>query len=253
MKPSGVDAQGSRITPAWVSVLVVGAISLLASLGVPQNAHSTEPDLQFWFPVQVIHPFAEDWSVSMQTEPRLKDDISEFSQLVYKPALNYHFNETWAVSLGYKYIDKYQQADEQDIWQEGHYNKKFGDLATGFQVRLEERFLGDINGVIPRLRFLEHVSHPIGETPYYLTGFGAIRFNLDDKGQGPVSGFEQSRIYAGLGRHIGDRIQFEAGYLWRYELERVGADKSDHAIRLHLVVNTKRKETKKPDHRDRYR
>jgi hypothetical protein len=189
----------------------------------------------------------------MQIEPRLKDDISEFSQLVYKPALNYHFNSTWAFSTGYKYIDKYREANENDIWQEGHFNKTFGDLVTGFQVRLEERFIDDMDGVIPRLRFLQHLSHPLGNSPFYLTGFGAIRFNLDDKGQGPVSGFEQSRIYAAVGRHFGDNIQFEAGYLWRYEEERSGNDLNDHAVHFQLVLNTKAKRVRKPQSRDRYR
>lgn len=253
MKTTGVDARSLRIVSHWLSGLVAAAVSLLAVLAVPPDGHATEPDLQLWLPVQVIHPIEEDWSISMQTELRLKDDISEFSQLVYKPALNYHFNETWAVSIGYKYIDKHQQANEHDIWQEGHFNKRFGDLVTGFQLRLEERFIDDISGVIPRLRILEHLSHPIGETPYYLTGFGAIRVNLDNKGQGPVSGFEQSRISAALGRHINDRVQFEAGYLWRYELGRDGADRNDHAINFQLVVNTRRKDIRKPHPRDRYR
>jgi hypothetical protein len=84
-------------------------------------------------------------------------------------------------------------------------------------------------------------------------GFGAVRFNLDNKGEGPVSGFEQSRIYAALGRHFGDHVQFECGYLWRYEEERDGDDRSDHAIHFQLLINTKAKWIKKPTVRDRYR
>jgi hypothetical protein len=34
------------------------------------------------------------------------------------------------------------------------------------------------------------MNHCIGQAAY-ATGFGAIRFNLDEKGTGPVSGFEQ--------------------------------------------------------------
>jgi hypothetical protein len=234
----------------------LGRLTLLIILAVlfgAKDANSADPDLQLWFPTQFIHPFSEHLSVSMQTEFRLQSDISEMSELVYKPALNFHFNETWAFSAGYKYIDKYHEANEQDIWQESHFNKKFDDLVTGFQVRLEERFIDDISGVLPRLRFLEHVSHPIGDTPFYLTGFGAIRFNLDNKGEGPVSGFEQSRIYTALGRHIGDHTLFEVGYLWRYEEERDGNDENDHAIHFQLVFNTKGKRIKKPRSRDRYR
>jgi hypothetical protein len=68
-----------------------------------------------------------------------------------------------------------------------------------------------------------------------------------------VSGFEQSRIYAALGHHIGDRIQFEAGYLWRYEEERSGDDLNDHVVHFQLVLNTRAKRVKKPHARDRYR
>ena len=252
MKELRVDHRTSHAAPGRLAACFV-AIAVLTFLLGAKEANCADPNLQSWFPVQIVHPFCEDWAVSMQTELRLKDDISEFSELVYKPALNYHFDPTWAFSVGYKYIDKYQKANEQDLWQESHFNKTFDDLVTGFQVRLEERFIDDIDGVIPRLRFLEHVSHPIGDSRCYLTGFGAIRFNLDDKGQGPVSGFEQSRIYAGLGRHFGEHIQFEVGYLWRYEEKRTGDDLSDHALHFLLVFNTKGKQVKKPHPRDRYR
>jgi hypothetical protein len=157
------------------------------------------------------------------------------------------------VSGGYKYIDKYEEANEQDPWQEITLNKTFDDLVTGCQVRLEERLIDDIGGILPRMRFLTHLSHPLGDSPCYLTGFGAVRFNLDDKNTGPVSGFEQSRIYAGLGRHFGERIQFEVGYLWRYKEKRTGDDLSDHAIHFKLVFNTKAKRVKKPTSRDQYR
>jgi hypothetical protein len=218
-----------------------------------KEATPADGDLQLWFPVQFIHPVGEAWSFSMQTELRLQNSISDISEIIYKPAVNYHFNQTWALSVGYKYIEKYREANEQDIWQEIHFNKKFNDLATGLQLRLEERFIDDINGVIPRLRVLEHISHPIGDSHFYVTGFGAIRFNLDNKGQGPVSGFEQCRIYAALGRHFGDRVQFEVGYLWRYEEERDSDDKSDHAIHFQLMFNSRRKLIRKPTVRDRYR
>lgn len=231
----------------------VFALSILLLLPCVRYAHSQQPDLQMWMPVQFIHSCGEKWTVSMQTELRLQDDISEFSELVYKPALNHHFNDTWTLSMGYKYIDKYQESNEQDLWQEIHFNRKCRDLVGGFQVRLEQRVIDDIPGIIPRLRFLQHLSHPLGEGPNYLTGFGAIRLNLDNKGQGPVSGFEQSRIYAALGRHLNDHTQFEVGYLWRYEFERVDDNLNDHAVHLQLVYNTRAKKSKKPAHRDRYR
>lgn len=252
MKESGIDHWVSCTARGLLSVRFV-AVAVLAFLLGTKDAKSADNDLQLWFPVQVVHPFDDEWTVSMQTEPRLKDDISEFSELVFKSGVHYHLDPSWVFSAGYKYSDKYKKANEQDPWQEITFNKTFDDLVTGYQVRLEERLIDDIDGILPRVRFLTHLSHPLGDSPYYLTGFGAVRFNLDDKGEGPVSGFEQSRIYAGLGRHFGDHIQFEVGYLWRYEEERTGDDRSDHAIHFRLVYNTKGKRIKKPHPRDQYR
>ena len=234
------------------SVRIVALSVLIFLLGSP-CAQAADQDLQLWFPLQVIHPIKEKWALSMQVEVRFKDDITEFSELVLKPGVHYHPNPSWGLAVGYKYIDKYEAPNEQDPWQEVSYNKTFSTLVTGYQVRLEERLIDDISGVLPRLRFLTHLSYPLGDGPHYVAGFAAVRFNLDDKGAGPVSGFEQVRAYAGLGHHFGRHMQFEFGYLYRYERERVGEDLSDHVIHLQLVINTRGKPHPIPHSRDRYR
>lgn len=192
----------------------------------------------------------------MQTELRVQDNISEFSELVLKPAVNYHLNEHWAFSLGYKYIDKDDDSNEQEPWQEVHYNWKCRDLVGGLQLRFEQRFISGTSGILPRLRLLGHLSHPIADSVWYTTAWSAVRFNAGDKpgpnGDGPVSGFEQSRIFVGLGRHIGKHTKFEFGYLYRYERKRSSDDLSDHAIHLRVVFNTGTL-GKHPSNRDQYR
>lgn len=246
------NTRGRVWSPTLSAGLQLGVGLVLLAGAIPAGA--AEQDLQLWFPVQVIHPITEKWALSMQVELRLQDDITEFSEFIVKPGLHYHLTPSWAFSAGYKYIHKRaNKPDEQDPWQEVSYSKAFDKLVTGYQVRLEERLIDGANGILPRLRFLTHMSYPLSDGPWYLTGFAAVRFNLDDKGVGPVSGFEQSRIFGGLGRHIGRHVQFEFGYLWRYERKRVGSDLSDHAIHLQLVVNTRGKDYPVPHSRDRYR
>ena len=227
-------------------------LGLSATLITGLQAREAEEDLRIWAPMEFIHPLGEDWSVSLQVESRVRDNVSEFDEVVYKPAVNYHFKD-WVFSAGYKHNDKYLDSDEDVPWQEVAHNKTYGELVAGCQLRIEERFIDGLDGVLPRLRLLTHAAHPLGESTSYLTSFGELRFNLDDKGEGPVDDFEQSRIFAGLGRHLGDRVLLEAGYLWRYKRERTGADGSDHAIRFHLVINSRAKGVKKPSVRDRYR
>jgi hypothetical protein len=226
---------------------------LLFLFGTGDTVLADDEDLQLWSPIQIIHAITDDVSLSMQIEGRFQRDISKFSELVLKPAVNYHFNDVWGLSAGYKFIEKYEGPNEQDPWQELIYTRHHGELVTKLQLRLEERLIGGIDGILPRVRLLGHLAHPIGDSPYYLTGWGAVRFNLDDKGEGPVSGFEQLRLYAGIGRSLNDHVQVEFGYLWRYEEKRVRESLTDHALHLQFVIHTDGRLTTKPHGRDQYR
>jgi hypothetical protein len=55
---------------------------------------AADQDFQLWAPFQIIHPLTDKWDVSMQTEIRMREDVSDFSQLVLKPAANFKINDT---------------------------------------------------------------------------------------------------------------------------------------------------------------
>jgi len=92
-----------------------------------------------------------------------------------------------------------------------------------------------------RLHCLIDVKHPLNDQ-LCLSASEEARFNLENKGSGPVAGFEQSRAYLGLGRHTDEAVRLELGFLWRYERERQGPDKSDQIIRFRLIVDTGRRD-----------
>ncbi len=75
--------------------------------------------------------------------------------------------------------------------------------------------------------------------------FVAIRFNLAEKNAGPVAGFEQIRVIANLGFHLGEITRLEVGYLYRYEIIRDAPNFSDNVMHVNLFVTLKRK-SKKP-------
>jgi len=225
----------SKFLPSAVAGCLCAAIMLLAA---SPPAQAKDSDLQFWNPVFVNHDFANSWSASMQVEQRWSNDDSALDELVFKPGGYYRFTDKLQLGFGYKYISKNAEGDEQDLWQEIYYKTPLGKWSITHQVRLEQRFINDISGVLPRLRYLIGVQYPLNET-YYLSGSEAVRFNLGNKGEGPASGFEQNRIYFGLGAHATDSLAVEFGYLWRYEKEREGPNKSDNVIRLQFLINTK--------------
>jgi hypothetical protein len=201
-------------------------------------AGQVQQDLQLWNLADLQHSFDDRWRSSFQWEIKFADDISEFSELILKPAGTFNFSPKTSVGFGYTYQVKNNHPNEQDIWQELHHTLPIQDVSLTNQFRLEERFLDSISGIIPRLRYLVQAKHPLGSTKY-LVASEAIEFNLVDKGQGPVGGFEQNQVYVAIGFKWGKYTRIETGYLWKYERRRDRDDASDHVIRLRFLFGTR--------------
>jgi len=213
----------------------------LAILSITPARAGTNNDLQQWSLIFVNHHLTDKWSASMQVENRLRDDASEVDKQIYKPAGYYLFTDTLQLGVGYKYVRKHDSADEQDPWQELFYRpvstSKFDWV---HQFRLEQRTGKSIDGIVSRLRYLIHVSHPLGDSDeYYWAAQEAVRFNAASKDSGPVDGFEQSRLYFGVGKKVTRKMKIEVGYLWNYQRIRDGNDLSNHVLRLQFLVDTK--------------
>ena len=215
-------------------------LTFIACLGFAgfQPAIAADNDFQQWSLVFANHNFANNWSASMQVESRWSDDKNAFDEVIVKPAGYYRFTDRFQLGFGYKHITKYKESNEQDLWQEIYYKTPISKYAITHQARLEQRDINGISGILPRLRYLINVQRPLNAT-YYLKSWGAVRFNLGNKGEGPVAGFEQNRIFFGLGAHTSKRGKFEVGYLWKYEKTRDDINKSDHVISLQFHFNTK--------------
>jgi hypothetical protein len=221
-------------------IMAVMALTLLAA---PGTASAFESDVQqklaLWSLAFVNHEYDEHWSTSFQTEVRVKDEVTTLDEAIFKPGGYYRFNDWLELGIGYKYIYKNDGANQNVPWQELYVTHPFQVFGFTHQLRLEERFVQGISGTIPRLRYLIHTTTPLSPLFYFALS-EAFRFNLVDKGTGPVSGFEQNRLYAGFGVHASKHLKVELGYLWRFELERDRASKSEHVIRVQLLFATKK-------------
>jgi hypothetical protein len=218
------------------------ALTLVATLLPAVAAHAdTKSDFQQWTLWFGNHHLDETWSVSMQFENRLRDDASEVDKQIYKPAGYYAFTDTLKLGVGYKFVKKKDSRDEQDPWQELFYNPApIGNWDWAHQFRWEQRTGRGIDGVVNRLRYLLHLTYPLGSSGrYYFAAQEAVRFNAASNDTGPVDGFEQSRLYFGVGRNMNPKLKIEVGYLWNFQRERQGPDLSNHVLRLQFLVDTK--------------
>jgi hypothetical protein len=204
-----------------------------------------DKDLQSWNVIRLTVPVGEKWYVGLQNEARFSDDISKLDEYIFKLYTHYKFSKKFGLSFGYKYIDRPDDNNEQDPWAEVVFPHTYNKWQVSHDVRFETRIYQSLEGILPRIRYLFNWSRQLGDSFMYVGGFAAIRFNLADKGAGPVEGFEQIRVNANIGFHLGGITRLEVGYLYRYEVERDAPNFSDNVIHMNLFFTLKRK-AKKP-------
>jgi hypothetical protein len=220
--------------------IVLVLLTTLAGNASPQD-YGTNHDNQSWNTARITHLIDENWSVSLQNEARFTEDMSNLDEYIIKLYAHHKFSDKFGLSFGYKHINRPSDFNETDPWAELVFPRRAGKWHLGHQVRFETRFSSELPGILPRIRYLLAYSRQLGDSPWYVAGLGAVRFNLDEKGTGPVSGFEQTRANVGLGYHIGGFTRLEVGYLYRFERSREAPALSDNVLHVNLYFSTKRK------------
>ena len=216
-------------------------LALSAAENLSAQDYGTNRDNQSWNTLRITAPIDERWSLALQNEARFNENMTNLDEYIVKLYAHHKFSEKFGLSFGYKHINRPSDFDETDPWAELVFPRLYNKWHISHQVRFETRFSSDLPGILPRVRYLFNWSRQLGDSPWYATGFGAVRFNLDEKGTGPVSGFEQVRVTANLGYHIGGFTRLEIGYLYRFERSRGKADLSDNILHVNLLFTTKRK------------
>ena len=160
-------AQGGKAACLIPLLSLVIGLSLLQAISARAD---TDNDFQQWSLIYVNHHLNNKWSTSMQVENHLRDDASEEDKQIFKPAGYYAFTDTLQLGMGYKYVKKKDSKDEQDTWQELVYRPApIGDWDWANQFRWEQRTGSGLDGVVNRMRYLLHVTHPMGDSgKYYL-------------------------------------------------------------------------------------
>jgi hypothetical protein len=226
-------------------LFVLLLIATICTEPITSQEKELNKDLLMWDVIRLTVPIGEKWSVALQNEVVFSDDISKLDQYVFKLYTHHKFSKKFGLSFGYVYIDKPDGSNEQDPWVEAVFPHSYNKWKISHDVRFEARIYEGLEGILPGIRYLFKWSRQLGDSFLYLGGFTAIRFNLVDKGSGPVEGFEQFRVNANLGFHLGEITRLEVGYLYRYEVKRDAPNLSDNVIHMNLFFTLKRK-GKKP-------
>ncbi|UCH28480.1 MAG: DUF2490 domain-containing protein, partial [Myxococcales bacterium] len=220
------------------SLLHLGAAALLL-LGLTHDVAEAqmEHDAGLWILANLQGEVAPQWSLNLEVDVRSFDNFARTSELIIQPGVFFNINEHWTWTVQYVYDARPPTNNEHRVLTDGAYHTEIQKFVLGTRLRLTVRFIDNV-GTVVRLRHRISALHGIADTPAYLTVSNEIFFNLNDQGSGPPYGFEEDRLFAGVGYHFGPHLRAEMGYMWRPARPRNQPTLSSHIIAVNFFFTT---------------
>ena len=157
-------------------------------------------------------------------EARFFDDFNRLSQGIIRLTPGFQFNDNITLFFGYTWIPndliKGRDFDEHDINQAFCWSIRpdWGQLSA--RTMVEWRFVSNDSQMAVRLRQKVRAKYPLPaiNPRLSLVGWEEVFINANTVDWGPVSGFDQNRVFTGFGWQLDNRAHFtlELGYLNQY-------------------------------------
>lgn len=209
---------------------------LFATLLAPITARAGEP--QIWNALLASGRFAPEGGVGgwLDLHARRRGGSTV---VIVRPGLGYTFGPALSVYAGYAWIptivDGGDDTHEHRIWEQAIWGRALSPcVKVQGRLRLEQRF-GEGDDVGHRVRgFVRGQWRPSRALPLDLVGWDEAFVQLNDTDWGPRAGFDQNRLFIGVGADAALRgVRVEVGYLGVY---LHAADRVDHAVAVNVFV-----------------
>jgi hypothetical protein len=148
----------------------------------------------------------------MEVNPRFGEDVSELDQLILRPAVGYKLNDHFTLWQGYAWVGNYQPSfrEENRVYQQLLYRRKFPFVKVLRRTRLEERFIDNADGTAVRARTMLRGDFPLPDAPEWaIVIYEEIFVNVNAVGNGHDSGFDQNRLFLGMNRQFTEHFNVD--------------------------------------------
>ncbi len=243
---------GKVLRPHWMLVCLLAWLANQHALAVGDGVEGTEQLFGTWANVVVTGRFGKDspWiyygDVSLRTTEQARPFPPEgqgyqVSSVITHDAVGYRFNENHSVHVGYAFAYSIpplslEPTNENRAWEQHTFAlpTSAGDLQL--RSRLEQRTVNIGSGTAIRFREMVRFSHPLNKE-WSLVGSNELFINANTVDWGPVAGFDQNRVFVGVGYKIDSSLRAEVGYMNQYINRDLNYDRDFHLLSLNLYVD----------------
>lgn len=189
----------------------------------------------------LVDPSLSRFRFWLEGQGRFGNDSTTLSQGILRPGLGYALTDTASLWLGYAVIptmEPFSSVDfnENRIWQQLLWTPStpFGPITS--RTRFEQRFTRAPD-VSYRFRQMVRMAYPLDFAPgFMLVGWEELFLNVNSTGA-ITAGFDQNRVFAGIGYAIDENIRTEVGYMNQYIYRDTTEDLMTHVFSLGLFLN----------------
>ncbi|MCW5823942.1 MAG: DUF2490 domain-containing protein [Cyanobacteria bacterium TGS_CYA1] len=226
----------------WRKNILALTLALMLMLGVTKPSYAgIEHDLQLWTPVTLDARLYRNLRGYLEINPRIGDNITQMSQLLIRPALQYRVNEGCSLFAGYLWGTTYLNGDvlhEHRLWEQVLFDKDIKRFSIINRTRLEQRMFPHLADTGNRLRHMLKLEYDLN-SKLYLVASDELFVNLNSVKNGPQAGIDQNRIFAGVGLRPLKRTRIEAGYQYQWINRTDQFDQGNHAILIQTFIGIK--------------
>jgi len=224
-------------------------LALIASMLSSAVMAKTAEDFQTWGNItatgslRVFSPELKNFKYWLEGQGRFGEDTSRFSQGMLRTGLGYALDGNTSLWLGYAFIPTEEPFttmpfDEHRIWQQLLWNKIFSFGTITSRSRFEQRFAQTGDDVGWRFRQLLKISSPLPFAPdFSLVATDEYFANLNRTDWGADDGFDQNRLFTGIGYNFNKNVKTEIGYMNQYIRKNQAPDRISHILSVNLYLN----------------
>lgn len=216
-------------------IVIIIAFVLTSLCGAFAQIHNIEDNSNGWFMYMGDHKVSDKWGVHLEAQFRRSEIVSKPQQLLFRPGINYYFNNQVFATAGYAFIETHpygkfpvaRDFSEHRFWEQVQIKNQLKNVEYISRFRLEQRYVNSINGTpgnysegptvySNRFRLMQRFSVPlkgqkIEDKSLYITAYDEFFINFGKEVKYNI--FDQNRAYIGLGYKLPGVGRLELGYL----------------------------------------
>lgn len=218
-----------RVCIVRVFVVLVLALAM-AGHSIDSRADSFTEDSGTWITTSASYDLGPLWRAGLTVQTRTQGDFSDLERTVLRPSVSYNVTGRMWLTAGYDahFIELPTDRLEQRAWQQVQTAWPLSFATVSGRIRLEERFIENVDGTAVRLRLQARTDVPVQGTQWKMTASNEYFVGLNDVEFGPRDGFDQNRAYVGVSRTLTDSLSLDLGYQNQYVNRRGGQDVMTH-------------------------